>query len=588
MRINYRLTVLGTALAVGLAGVGLMGADRVSKPGEYSGYSEALYSEWVRSSQYVTMRDGVKLAVDIYRPAVNGKAVAAPYPVVWEATTARGTMGPNGTMNLSAARGQSGDRIVDLTNYGYVVAEVDRRGLGASYGVMAGYHNRAETADAYEITEWLAAQRWSDGNIGMFGCSNTGEAVLHALSTAPPHLKAVFPGCFSWNKFDGFLRGGILANYGTGSEHPYTDDLRTVRVDEDPSGTMLQAAAEQHQGNTSLYQLEKGLPFRDSWSALVKSRYWQEAAVSNYQSALERNNVPVYGFSGWNDDFRKEILVANLNLHNPGRVLIGPWGHCQNTGFALVTERLRFFDRYLKGIENGIDKEPPILYYTVGAPIGTEWRQSSQWPPAGMTPANFYLAPSSQLARAEPTARSSRDARTVRYDAECPNRRNPLEQSCVLDDRGFTYTTDALKSDLELTGHPIVHLWISTTVPDLNFFAYLEDVTPDGTVSVITDGRLRASLRALGTAPYSYFDLPYHRMFEEDRQLLKPGEEAELVFDMLPLSRVFSKGHRLRLTVTNADPREKDGEVLSPAPTVHLLRERTHASYVTLPVMPSR
>ena len=119
-----------------------------------------------------------------------------------------------------------------------------------------------------------------------------------------------------------------------------------------------------------------------------------------------------------------------------------------------------------------------------------------------MTPANFYLAPSSQLARAAPTARIGRDARTVRYDAECPNHRNPLEQSCVLDDRGFTYTTDALTSDLELTGHPIVHLWISTTVPDLNFFAYLEDVTPDGTVSVITDGRLRASLRALGTAPY--------------------------------------------------------------------------------------
>jgi putative CocE/NonD family hydrolase len=580
--------MLRSRVALILLASTLLGADKVSKPGQYSGYSDLLYSEWVRSSQYVTMRDGVKLAVDIYRPSVSGKAVDRAYPVVWEATTARGTVSANGDMNLSVARLQNGERIVDLTKYGYVVAEVDRRGLGASYGVMAGYHNRPETEDAYEITEWLAKQPWSDGNIGMFGCSNTGEAVLHALTTVPPHLKAVFPGCFSWNKFDGFLRGGILANYGTGSEHPYTDDLRTVRVDEDPNGELLRMAAEQHQGNTSLYQLLKGLPFRDSWSPLVNSRYWQDAAASNYQSALERNGVPVYGFSGWNDDFRKEILVAYRNLHNPGRVLIGPWGHCQNDGFALVTERLRFFDRYLKGIPNGIDSEPPILYYTVGAPAGTEWRQSTQWPPAGHAPVNFYLSASQQLSAQKPKAGKAQDSKPVRYDAECPNRGNPLAQSCVPDGWGFTYTTAPLAADTELTGHPVVHLWISTTAADLNFFAYLEDVAPDGKVSVVTDGRLKASLRALATPPYSNFGLPYHRMFEEDRQLLLPGEAVELVFDMLPLSRVFAKGHKLRVTVTNADPREKDRQTIAPAPMVGLLRDRVHASYVTLPMIATR
>jgi putative CocE/NonD family hydrolase len=344
-------------------------------------------------------------------------------------------------------------------------------------------------------------------------------------------------------------------------------------------------AAEQHQGNTSLYQLLKGLPFRNSWSPLVNSRYWQEAAASNYQSALERNGVAIYGFSGWNDDFRKEILVAHKNLHNPGRVLIGPWGHCQNDGFALVTERRRFFDRYLKSIPNGIDNEPPILYYTVGAPAGQEWKQSSQWPPAGQKPQNFYFTSSTELSTAKPKAGKALDTHTVRYDADCPNRGNPLAQTCVLDDRGFTYTTAPLAQNTELTGHPIVHLWMSTNAPDLNFFAYLEDVAPDGKVSVITDGRLKASMRALATPPYSYFDLPYHRMFEEDRQFLKPGELAELVFDMLPLSRVFAQGHRLRITVTNADPREKDRDPISPAPTVNILRDRSHSSYVTLPVM---
>jgi uncharacterized protein len=563
----------------------MSGAEKISKPGQYSGWSEPLYSEWVRSSQYVAMRDGVKLAVDIYRPAQNGKAADKPYPVVWEGTTARGTVGANGKMQLSATRTQNGESILDLTRFGYVVAEVDRRGLGASYGVMMGYHNRAETQDAYEITEWLARQPWSDGNIGMFGCSNTGEAVLHALSTAPPHLKAIFPGCFAWSKFDGHLRGGILANYGTGSEHPYTDDLRTVRVDEDSNGELLRAAAEQHQGNASLYRILKGIPFRNSWSPITGTRYWQEASASSYWPALERTGVPVYGFSGWSDDFRQEILVAFKNLHNPGRVLIGPWGHCQNDGFALVTERRRFFDRYLKSIPNGIENEPPILYYTIGAPAGSEWKQTSQWPPAGQKPADYFLADSRMLGEQRPTADSAKDTAPVRYNAVCPQRTNPLSQSCVLDDIGFIYTTAPLAQDVELTGHPVVHLWISSSAPDMNFFAYLEDVAPDGKVGIATDGRLRASLRALSTPPYSNFNLPYHRMFEEDRRPLQPGEPAELVFEMLPVSQIFARGHRLQVNVTNTDPREKDRDEISPAPQVSIYRDRTHASYVTLPVI---
>jgi uncharacterized protein len=360
------------------------------------------------------------------------------------------------------------------------------------------------------------------------------------------------------------------------------------RVDEDPDGRLLQAAAEQHQGNTSLYKLLKTIPFRNSWSPLVNARYWQEAGAYSYQTAMERSGAAVYGFSGWSDDFRSEILLAFRNLHNPGKVLIGPWGHCQNDGFALVTERLRFFDRYLKSIPNGIDTEPPIAYYTIGAQPGSEWKQSSEWPPKNQQPSDFYLGDSQSLSPKQPISPAAKDTHTVRYDAECPQRTNPLAQSCVLDRIGFTYTTDALKDSLELTGHPVVHLWVSDSAPDMNFFAYLEDVAPDGGVTISTDGRLRASLRALSTPPYSNYGLPYHRMFEEDRKLLKPGEPVELIFDMLPISEVFVKGHRLRLTVTNADPREKDREMPAPAPSVTIHRDRVHASFVTLPVIAAK
>ena len=91
-----------------------------------------------------------------------------------------------------------------LVKYGYVVVEVERRGLGACFGARRGYNDRTEARDAFEVTEWLARQPWSTGKVGVQGCSNTGDAAMHAASLAPPALKAVMAGCFSWNKYDGF------------------------------------------------------------------------------------------------------------------------------------------------------------------------------------------------------------------------------------------------------------------------------------------------------------------------------------------------------------------------------------------------
>ncbi len=209
--------------------------DRVSKPGVYSGYSRMLYREIVHNSQYLTMRDGVKLAATIYRPAVSGKAVETPYPVLWEGTTSRGRRNSDGTVRLlsSAPRATEQARLslIDIVKFGYVLVQVERRGQGASMGFMRGYHDRTESLDAYDITEWLAQQSWSNGKIGVFGCSNTGEAALHAPTAMPPHLKAVFAGCYSWNKFDGFLRGGILANWGTGPQtSPLSAGLTAIPV----------------------------------------------------------------------------------------------------------------------------------------------------------------------------------------------------------------------------------------------------------------------------------------------------------------------------------------------------------------------
>jgi hypothetical protein len=182
-------------------------------------HPEKMFTESTRSSLYVPMRDGVRLAVRITRPALAGQELV-----------------DAGLNQLPA-----------LTTYGYVVVQVARRGNGQSFGSRRGYSDRTEDDDAYEVTEWLAAQPWSNGSVGIYGCSNTGDAAMHALSSRPPHLRAVFAGCFSWSKFDAMRRGGIFAQWGTGPQRTLEEDLLVEPVGGDADKVLLRAAAEEHQ-----------------------------------------------------------------------------------------------------------------------------------------------------------------------------------------------------------------------------------------------------------------------------------------------------------------------------------------------------
>jgi putative CocE/NonD family hydrolase len=151
--------------------------------------------------------------------------------------------------------------------------------------------------------------------------------------------------------------------------------------------------------------------------------------------------------------------------------------------------------------------------------------------------------------------------------------------------KGLTYTTDPLESPLEVTGHPVIHLWVNSSANDGDFFVYLTDVSSDDLSMYVTEGKLRASHRALSAAPYDNFGLPYHPSNEADIADL-PGEPVELVFDLLPTSYVFDAGHRIRVTITGADKDNLSTPVLDPPPTVSVYRDAEHASYIELPVIP--
>lgn len=546
----------------------------------------ATYTEQVTTSEFITMRDGVRLAVSITRPARNGVAVTDRLPVIWHAGLDILPAGPGAITPANQVRRFVQERIA-LAGYGYVVASVARRGAGASFGVRRGYQDRNEANDHYEVVEWLARQSWSSGRVGMVGCSNTGDAVMQTLTMLPPSLRAAFAGCFSWNKYDGFGRGGgIRANWGTGPTRSIEEEMRNVPVQGDEARVLLRQAAEEHQLNTNLAELLAGMPNRDTHSPMTHSRFWYEGSASSYVHQLRRSNVALYIQGGWFDDFRREGLVTYANMPNTPRVIIGPWAHCNNDDFNMTAEMVRFFDYHLKDIDTGIARDDAIHYYTINAPEGQEWRSTNVWPLANTRNERHYLA-GQTLSR---TQRGRSASFQVRYDAHCENGNlSPTQiQPCHAPGSGVTYPGAVLTEDTEITGHPLVNLWIRANAPNVRVFAYLEDVAPDGTTFVVTEGRLNAAQRQRHTPPYEFLGLPWMRAHAEDARDLTPGAPTELVFDMLPASYVFRAGHRIQITVTGSDFRERDRPQADTPPTITVLNEGRYRSSVTLPIIPSR
>jgi putative CocE/NonD family hydrolase len=553
-----------------LAGILLTPLVLAQPSGGFGSYKVApAYDEIHTSSMYLSMRDGVKIAIQIMRPAKNGKPVEGRFPVIWQAGLSLPGPPPE---NVPAARAL-GDWS-RLVKQGYVIVDAARRAHGPSFGIRRSYHDREEAYDAYEITEWLAVQPWSDGKVGMHGCSNTGEAVMHALTVDPPHLKAAWAGCFSWSKYDGILRGGgIIANWGSGPTRTVEEDLRERPVDGDESRTLLRQAAEQHLQSVDLFALAKTVPYRDSYSPLTRSRFAVEGSAGTYAAQLNNAHIPLYIQGGWYDDFRKEGFIALANLPDT-RLIIGPWTHCANNDFDLIGEAQRFFDYYLKGIDTGIARDDPVHYFVVGVPEGKGWQSAKSWYPASGNTLKMHFAVDA-LSMTIP--KSGKASFVTDYGTACRGGASAgpasvvLLQPCHPATGAVSFQGPLLQSAVELTGHPVVKVWVSSAnTRDARLFAYLEDVAPDGTVKALTEGRQKVSLRKVVAAPWNYLGLPWHRGYAEDEQFLNKDEPVHVAIDLLPLSYVVPAGHRIQISVAGSDPRERlRDEAQPPALTIH-------------------
>lgn len=557
------------------------------------------FKEYMLVSRYIPNRDGLKLAADIYFPSVHGKIDETPKPVIWSNQRYHRRI-KSGLVefNMSFFLSEWAEELLD---YGYIVAVIDVRGSGASYGTSDRILSDDENHDGYDICEWFAEQPWCDGNVGMFGQSYVGACQMTVASKKPPHLKALTPevpffDLYAFAYPNGVFRSGFL-KYWSGIVEKLDKLIPAPRVDADRWRRMYFQARRQHRYNQNIYKMVRELPFRDD----VDQKYGVSAyssGPSGIAAELHKTDLPCYFVGGWRDIFTDQVLLAWLNWGGPKKLIMGPWDHKER--FSGAVERLKWFEHWLKGDKNPVMREMPIYYYTLGDGSKTGWKASKVWPVKDAVKTPFYLERGESgtvqsindgfLKLKKPSAKEGKDEYVV--DFKCTS---GITSRWILVDiyldmnyndiRGLTWTTEPLQEDTEVTGHPFLELWVSSYDPDFNIFAYLEDVSPAGYSQYVSEGMIRATYRKESKPPYKYFDLPFHSGLKSDVEDFPKGEPTLVRFDLLPVSYCFKKGNHIRLTITGCDKDNYLTVKTNSPPKFSIHRSAKHPSTFVLPVV---
>ncbi|MDB5348241.1 MAG: putative hydrolase, CocE/NonD family [Schlesneria sp.] len=516
--------------------------------------------------EMIPMRDGVKLSAFIYTPPGSG-----PWPVLLEQRYANGN--DPGTQKSFAK----------LARGGYVTILANFRGSQQSEGIWRGYRHLAwgEQQDGYDLVEWLAKQPWSTGKVGTFGSSQAGFAQNFLAVTQPPHLVAQYMIDTGLSLYhEGYRIGGI-----TRPERFKSMD-KVARVPE--HNRELLAEWFQH-------------PTADS--------YWAAEDCTRY---FDKMNVPCFTVGSWYDFMCVGSVDSYVGRQHRGgpnsigtqQLMIGPWLHGrfketnksnemeypENAKFAMDAHMLRWFDHYLKGVDNGVTNEPTVRYYVMGAigetdAPGNVWRTATDWPIAAK-PTPYYLHADKSL-RSKPSE-SPDDTVTWLADPQRPAPIPTIAFPGAKDARDYeshpevrTFTTDVLTEPIEWTGKVQAELYVSSDARDTDFIVRVSDVYPDGRSILIMDYIRRAR---------------YREGFERE-VFMKPNEVCKVAFDVGWLSQNFNRGHRIRVTIASTgapfyEPNPNTGEPLTidfPESTVvarnTIYLNQQNASRVLVPVV---
>jgi putative CocE/NonD family hydrolase len=603
-------------------------------PAPYDYKSQKQFKHYTYSSFYLTMRDGNKIAVEVYLPKGLKEGQKVPtimhqtrywrsfqlrWPYSW--LTKKNMVEPLYTFMMQFVRS------------GYAVVNVDTRGSGASFGSIPHPWTKDEVQDGYEIADWIIKQDWSDGKIGASGASYSGTTSEFLLTTKHPNVKAVVNlfslfDVYTDNAFPGGLHNRWFTSvWGYANSKLDKNELPTKNkkvlaavkgvspVQGKEGKKLFPEAIASHKGNLNVNDGAMTISFRDDVAKIggVASDQFSPHAFMQQEN---ESGAAVYSYSGWSDGAYQHAAVKRfLNLTNPNnKLLLGPWEHGGNyntssanpgkSGFDHLGEIIKFFDFHLKGIQNGIDKEPRVHYFTMGE---EKWKSSDVWPPRAENTTFFLGGNKMLMRRTDLRSKATNSIREYEYetyqvdttvgtgpDSRWRSVAGQLKTPKVYPDRTkrdsalLVYNTIELSSDVEVSGHVIADLFISSNEIDACFFVYLEDVDENGNVHYVTEGLFRAIHRKLSTEPQPYKDVvPYHTFLKKDAQPLVPDEVAELKFDLLPVSYLFKKGHKIRIAISGADA-DHFRPMTNSQPLIKVWHTEQYPSQVELPIVEHR
>jgi putative CocE/NonD family hydrolase len=578
---------------------------------------------------YIPMRDGVRIAVDVWLP--EGIEPGMKLPTVIRATR---YWRAQDRVGASIAQRSNFEEADHFNSAGYVLVLVDARGSGASFGIRRFEMAEDEVRDYGEVVDWIIARPWSNGRVGAYGVSYAGNTAEMLAVNGHPAVKAIAP---LFNDFDNFghliFPGGILT---VGFLEDWSNRVRLMDlndmcalsevegpsceqllgeisgvkpVDADTEYSLLNSAVSEHEANTVPFEAALEYEFRDDpFGPFGETNAGHRRSTSGHLPQIESSGVAMFIRVGWQDAGTVNGTLGRFNtISNSQQVFIGPWDHgAKNDADPFepeekpvepdpedqFSEMVKFFDSHLK---EGESEQTPteISYYTLG---GGNWTTTEVWPPEGFETKMWYFKKAGGLGVDAPTVAGANDLYTVDFSATTGIRNrwytNGGAGDVVYPDRSeedrklLTYTSDPMPADVEITGHPLVTLFVDSGTPDAAFIVYLEVVAPNGRVTYVTEGQLRGVMRAVTEAKPLYRKYGPHRSeLRDDALPLVPGEIAEIRFDLWATSVLVREGHRIRIAVAGADADTflrypRDGSV--PKWAVH--RSATHASRIDLPM----
>jgi uncharacterized protein len=561
------------------------------------------------------MRDGTTLCADVYRPDGEGK-----YPVLLQRTPYNKAYLPLTTMVLDP---------IATAHQGYIVIIQDVRGRFESEGDPF-YIYKNEFNDGYDSVEWAASLPYSDGNVGMYGLSYKGMTQFQAAIMHPPHLKAIFPITWGTDVFmyrGGALELGLMISWSLATIGPNAV-VRAKQGKEDfISEFMTLIHSIDHIEEAAFNQLpiqdSDWLKLGDGYASFVhdilnhdtRDEYHQEISV---KEKSEKIDVPIFGIAGWYDLLLGQDLehYERLKEKKNTKLMIGPWVHASfaptvgdlNFGLSasslllemktdLTSLQIKWFDYWLKGINNGIAEEAPVKIFVMGE---NKWRNENEWPLKRTVYTPYYFNSNGKANTKDGDGTisirlpheeisdsyvfdPSNPVPTVGGNHLLPMNypRGPVDQQSIeAREDVLVYTSALLEEDIEVTGPVKVFLYASSSATDTDFTAKLIDVHPNEKAFNIVDGIIRAKYRDKDNPP----------------SLIKPSEVYCYEIDLLATSNLFKKGHRIRVEIsssnfprfdrnTNTGESGKDSKELISA-TQRVFHSERYPSHIVLPVIP--